>query len=65
MADLDSDALGDQLEKLAIERKEGSLNVNRIAEVLDTNIVDVRARRSSGFRSSREAIEEAAKNKMA
>jgi hypothetical protein len=65
MADLDPDALGDQLEKLAIERKKGSLNVNRIAEVLDTNIVDVRAKRSSGFRSSREAIEAAAKNKMA
>lgn len=64
MADLDSDALGDQLEKLAIERKVGTLNVNRIAEVLDTNIVDVRARRSAGFRKSREAIDKAANNKM-
>ena len=64
MADLDSDKLGDQLEKLAIERKAGALNVNRIAEVLDTNIVDVRAKRSSGFRRSLEAIEEAANKKM-
>jgi hypothetical protein len=65
IADLDTDDLSDQLEKLAIERKEGALNVNKIAEVLDVSGVDVQATRTPGFRRSREAIEEAAKNKLA
>ncbi len=64
MAELDPDKLGDQLEKIAIERKESTLNVNRIAEIFDTNVVDVRAKRSSGFRASLEAIEQARKAKM-
>ena len=64
MAELDPDKLGDQLEKIAIERKESTLNVNRIAEIFDTSVVDVRAKRSSGFRASLEAIEQARKAKM-
>ena len=64
MAELDPDALGDQLEQFAIERKESTLNVNQIAEMLDIRSVDVHARRSAGFRRSREAIENASKDKM-
>ncbi len=64
MAELDPDALGDQLEQFAIERKESTLNVNKIAEMLDISSVDVHARRSAGFRRSREAIENASKDKM-
>ena len=64
MAELDADELEDQLENLAIERKAGALNVNRIAEVLDVNITDVASKRSSGMRSNLKLIEEAANKKL-
>lgn len=64
MAELDSDELEDQLEKLAVERKAGALNVNRIAEVLDVNITDVIAERPAGVRSNLKLIEEAANKKL-
>ena len=64
MAELDADELGDQLENLAVERKAGALNVNRIAEVLDVNMTDVASNRSAVMRNNLRLIEEAAKDKL-
>ena len=57
--EMDEDRLQQQLEQFAVERKEGALNVNRIAEMLEVDPLAVRASRSAGFRRSREAIEKA------
>ena len=55
--DLDEDKLEQQLEKFAVERKQNHLNINKISEMLETDPMDVKAKRSSAFRKSREAIE--------
>ena len=59
IAEMDDEALRDQLEEFAVERKESRLNVNRIAELMETDSLAVKASRSAGFRRSREAIEKA------
>ena len=58
-ADLDEDDLRDQLETLAVERKESTLTVTRIAEFMEVDSSAVKASRSAGFRKARQAIEEA------
>ena len=61
--ELDPEKLQDQLEEIAIERKKGDLNLDRIAEVLNVAEVDVKAKRSAGFRRELEAIEKMASEK--
>ena len=53
---MDEDRLQEQLEKFASERKTRHLGVNKIAEMLEIDEMDVKANRSSGFRKAREAI---------
>jgi hypothetical protein len=55
--DLDEDKLEEQLEKFAVERKQSHLNINKISEMLEVAPVDVKGKRSAGFRASRQAIE--------
>lgn len=62
--EMDEDSLQEQLEQFAVERKEGVLNVNRIAEMLEVDTLGVKANRSAGFRKSREAIEQARDRKL-
>lgn len=62
--EMDEDRLQQQLEQFAVERKEGALNVNRIAEMLEVDTLAVRANRSAGFRRSREEIEQARSRKL-
>ena len=62
--EMDEDRLQQQLEQFAVERKEGALNVNRIAEMLEVDTLAVRANRTAGFRRSREAIEQARVRKL-
>ena len=62
--EMDEDRLQQQLEQFAVERKEGALNVNRIAEMLEVDTLAVRANRTAGFRRSREAIEQARGRKL-
>jgi hypothetical protein len=62
--DMSEERLQEQLEEFAIERKEGELNVNRIAEMMEIDTVAVQAHRSAGFRSSRDAIEKARSRKL-
>ena len=62
--DMSEERLQEQLEEFAIERKEGELNVNRIAEMMEIDTVAVQAHRSAGFRRSREAIEKARSRKL-
>ncbi len=57
--DMDEDRLAQQLEQFSIERKEGDLNLNRIADMVRSDNLAVKANRSAGFRRSREAIEQA------
>ena len=59
IANMDEDKLQDQLESFAMERKESQLGVNKIAEMLTVDNMDVQAKRSSGFRSAKSAIEAA------
>lgn len=58
-AEMDEDDLRDQLEEFAVERKESTLTVNRIAEFMEVDSSAVKASRSAGFRKSRQAIDEA------
>ena len=57
--DLSEEQLEQQLQRFATERKQSHLNVNKIAEMLETDTFDVKAKRSAAFRRSREAIEAA------
>ena len=50
------DQLEAQLEELAIDRKETSINLNKIVEMFDKDSLSVQANRSADFRRSREAI---------
>ena len=50
------DQLEAQLEELAVDRKESTINLNKIVEVFDTDTQSVKANRSSDFRRSRDAI---------
>ena len=59
ISNMDEEKLQQQLEAFAVERKESQLGVNKIAEMLEVDDLDVKARRSAGFRRSRQAIEEA------
>jgi hypothetical protein len=56
ISDMDEDRLQEQLERFAFERKESHLGVNKIAEMLEIDEMDVKASRSPGFRKAREAI---------
>lgn len=53
---MDQDKLQDQLEVLAIERKKGQVNLDKISEVLDVERFDVSAKRSADFRRAKELI---------
>ena len=61
---MDEDKLQQQLERFALERKEGVLNVNKIAEMLEIDSLTVKAKRSAGFSGSREAIAAARARKV-
>lgn len=54
--EIPEEQLESQLEELAIERKEGRVNVDRIAEVFDVDRQAVRSQRSGEFGRAREAI---------
>ena len=61
---MDQDKLQDQLEVLAVERKKGQVNLEKIAEVLDVdNTFDVSAKRSSDWRKAKELIDNRATEK--
>ena len=50
------DDLEDQLEAIAIQRKESDLTLDKIIEMFEVDTQAVKARRSAGFRRSKEAI---------
>jgi len=52
-----------QLEELAVDRKESSINLNKIVEMFDTDTQSVKASRSADFRRSRDAILERQRQK--
>ena len=54
---MDPDKLQDQLEVLAIERKKGDVNLDKITEVLDVERFDVAAKRSADFRRAKDLID--------
>jgi hypothetical protein len=54
--DLDPDDLQTQLEHIAVERKKGEMNLDRISEVLNVAQIDVESKRSAGFRRELDAI---------
>jgi hypothetical protein len=56
IAGMDEDRLQEQLEVFAAERKEAQLGVNKIAELLDVDELDVKARRGAGYRRAKDAI---------
>ena len=56
IANMDEDRLQEQLEKFAMERKESHLGVEKIAEMLEIDEMDVKAKRSPGVRKARETI---------
>ena len=56
---MDEDALQAQLEDFAADRKGSRLNVNRIAEMLTIDPLDVKASQSPGVLSAKAAIEAA------
>ena len=53
---MDPDKLQEQLLDLAVERKKGEVNIDRIAEVLSVDEIDVKAKRSAGFRREMDLI---------
>ena len=53
---MDPDKLGQQLEVFAVERKKGEINMDRMAEVLKVDEIDVKAKRSAGFRREMDLI---------
>jgi predicted GTPase len=57
--DIPEDKLQQQLEEFAVERKESVLNVNKIAEMLETDPLTVKSHRTAGMRRARAAIEDA------
>jgi len=57
LSKLDDDKLEQQLEQFAIERKQSSLTINKMSEMLEIDPIDVKGKRSAQFRKSREAIE--------
>ena len=60
---MDQDKLQDQLEVLAIERKKGQVNLDKISEVLDVERFDVSAKRSADFRRAKDLIKSRAAEK--
>ena len=60
---MDQDKLQEQLEVLAVERKKGQVNLDKISEVLDVERFDVSAKRSTDFRRAKELIENRATEK--
>ena len=60
---MDQDKLQDQLEVLAIERKKGQVNLEKISEVLDVERFDVSAKRSADWRRAKELIDSRAAEK--
>ena len=60
---MDQDKLQDQLELLAVERKKGQVNLEKIAEVLDVERFDVAAKRSADWRRAKGLIESRATEK--
>ena len=53
---MDEERLQEQLEVFAAERKEAQPDVNKIAELLHVDELDVRARRCTGYRRAKDAI---------
>ena len=45
-----------QIERLAIDRKESQINLNKIVETFDVDRQTVQSRRTADFRRSRDAI---------
>ncbi len=62
---MDQDKLQDQLEVLAVERKKGQVNLDKIAEVLDVERFDVSAKRSADWRRAKELIDSRVTEKTA
>ncbi len=56
IAGMDEERLQEQSEVFAAERKEAQLGVNKIAELLHVDELDVRARRGTGYRRAKDAI---------
>lgn len=54
--EMEEGQLQQQLEELAQQRKKGALTVDRISEILDTDSMTVKSRRTAAFRRAREAI---------
>ena len=54
-----------QIERLAIDRKESQINLNKIIEMFDVDRQTVQSKRSSDFRRSRDAILERRQHKDA
>ena len=54
--EIPEEALEEQLEALAIERKESQININKIVEAFDVDRQTVQASRGADFRRSRDAI---------
>ncbi|MBC8426322.1 hypothetical protein H8E07_19570 [bacterium] len=56
IAGMDDEKLLEQLQVFAAERKENHLGVERIAELMDVDDLDVKANRGAGFRRARADI---------
>ena len=54
--EIPEEALESQKEKLAIDRKESSINLDSIVEMFDVDRQTVRSKRNADFRRSRDAI---------
>ena len=50
------DDLEDQIEAIAVQRKESALTLDKIVETFEIDAQSVKAKRTAGFRRSREAI---------
>ena len=57
------DDLEDQLEAIAIGRKESALSLDKIVEMFEIDAQAVKAKRTAGFRRSKEAILQARSGK--
>ena len=59
---MDPDKLAQQLKDFAVERKKGEMNMDRIAEILSVDEIDVKAKRSAGFRREMDLIKNPSTN---
>lgn len=58
------DDLEQQLEAIAVQRKESDLSLDKIVEMFETDAQAVKAKRTAGFRRSKEAILQAKAGKQ-